>query len=118
MALWVESMISWDFLTMADRSGGATLGIRSRSLTSAAPALPKETARYLLPSRPSVSIAATESAFTRLAVARSRESVTSTWSVGRTGSRISSTVPLRTPPRRTSAPGMSPATLGNSARSR
>ena len=116
MALWVVSMMALVFLNRSATSSGGALAMVAQSFTSGAPRLPKEMARYLLPSNPSVSMAARESVFTSLEVERSRDRVTDTLPRGDSGSRISSMVPLRSPPMRTSAPFSRPETVANSVR--
>ncbi len=83
------------------------------SVTSGASSDPNEIATYFAPSRPSVSIVATESTRRTFAVERSSFISTVTSPSGADGSVIRSTMPLWSPPTRTSAPSTSPATVLN-----
>src|ERR1017187_3910678 len=106
------------FLMRLDISSGGSLPMLPPSTTFAPLADPNEIATNSFPRSPSVSMVAIESCFMMLRLDLSRSIHTTILSVGLLGNSTVRTVPLCTPPTRTSAPVSNPTTLPNFAFSR
>ena len=98
-------------------STGSREAMTSPGLSAGASGLPRLISTILSPSRPWVSIRATEFLRIRSPKRRAMESDTRTLAPGFSGSETRATRPICTPASRTVAPGVSPPTSVNSATS-